>query len=144
MRLNDIKPAAGAKRLRKRRGRGAASGLGKTGGRGHKGQRSRAGGGVRRGFEGGQMPLQRRLPKFGFSSRKSLLREDVRVVALEGLADVAVTLPALRAAGVIRKNVKYVKLFGEGRLSRAYTVYGIPATKGARAAIEASGGRFEG
>ena len=144
MRLNEIKPAAGAKRARKRRGRGAASGLGKTGGRGHKGQRSRAGGGVRRGFEGGQMPLQRRLPKFGFSSRKSLLREDVRVMALEGLADVAVTLLSLRAAGVIRKNVKYVKLFGEGRLRRAYTVYGIPATKGARAAIEASGGRFEG
>ena len=143
MRLNDMKPAAGAKRARKRRGRGAASGLGKTGGRGHKGQRSRAGGGVRRGFEGGQMPLQRRLPKFGFSSRKSLLREDVRVVALEGLADVAVTLPSLRAAGVIRKNVKYVKLFGEGRLSRVYTVQGIPVTKGARAAIEASGGRIE-
>lgn len=143
MRLNDMKPAAGAKRARKRRGRGAASGLGKTGGRGHKGQRSRAGGGVRRGFEGGQMPLQRRLPKFGFSSRKSLWREDVRVVALEGLADVAVTLPSLRAAGVIRKNVKYVKLFGEGRLSRAYTVHGIPVTKGARAAIEASGGRIE-
>lgn len=143
MRLNDMKPAAGAKRARKRRGRGAASGLGKTGGRGHKGQGSRAGGGVRRGFEGGQMPLQRRLPKFGFSSRKSLLREDVRVVALEGLADVAVTLPSLRAAGVIRKNVKYVKLFGEGRLSRAYTVQGIPVTKGARAAIEASGGRIE-
>ena len=78
MRLNDIKPAVGAKRARKRRGRGAASGLGKTGGRGHKGQKSRAGGGVRRGFEGGQMPLQRRLPKFGFSSRKSLIREDVR------------------------------------------------------------------
>ena len=144
MRLNEIKPAAGAKRARKRRGRGVASGLGKTGGSGHKGQKSRAGGGVRRGFEGGQMPLQRRLPKFGFSSRKSMLREDVRVVALEGLADVSVTLPSLRAAGVIRKNVKYVKLFGEGRLSRAYTVYGIPVTKGARAAIEARGGRIEG
>ena len=144
MRLNEIKPAAGAKRARKRRGRGAASGLGKTGGRGHKGQRSRAGGGVRRGFEGGQMPLQRRLPKFGFSSRKSLLREDVRVMALEGLADEAVTLLSLRAAGVIRKNTKYVKLFGEGRLRRAYTVHGIPVTKGARAAIEAHGGRIEG
>ena len=98
---------------------------------------------MRRGFEGGQMPLQRRLPKFGFSSRKSLVREDVRVVALEGLADVAVTLPSLRAAGVVGKNVKYVKLFGEGRLSRAYTVCGISATKGARAAVEASGGRIE-
>ena len=90
------------------------------------------------------MPLQRRLPKFGFSSRKSLLREDVRVMALEGLADEAVTLLSLRAAGVIRKNTKYVKLFGEGPLRRAYTVHGIPVTKGARAAIEARGGRIEG
>ena len=144
MRLNDIKPAAGAKRAKRRRGRGAGSGLGKTGGRGHKGQKSRSGGGVRRGFEGGQMPLQRRLPKFGFRSRKSLVREDVRIVALEGLADVTVTLDSLRAAGMIAKNVKYVKLFGEGRLSRAYTVCGIPVTKGARAAIEAGGGRIEG
>ena len=143
MRLNDIKPAAGAKRARKRRGRGPASGLGKTGGRGHKGQKSRAGGGVRRGFEGGQMPLQRRLPKFGFISRKSLAREDVRIVALEALPDITVTLDSLRAAGVVTKNTKYVKLFGEGRLSRAYTVYGIPVTKGARAQIEASGGSIE-
>lgn len=143
MRLNDIKPAAGAKRARKRRGRGAGSGLGKTGGRGSKGQKSRAGGGVRRGFEGGQMPLQRRLPKFGFSSRKSLVREDVRIGALEGFADDTVTLVSLRTAGLVAKNVKNVKLFGEGRLSRAYTVRGIPATKGARAAIEASGGRLE-
>ena len=143
MRLNDIKPAAGAKRARKRRGRGAGSGLGKTGGRGHKGQKSRSGGGVRRGFEGGQMPLQRRLPKFGFRSRQSLVREDVRIVALEGLAGVTVTLDSLRAAGLIAKKVTYVKLFGEGRLSRAYTVCGIPVTKGARAAIEAGGGRIE-
>ena len=144
MRLNDIKPAAGAKRARKRRGRGAGSGLGKTCGRGHKGQKSRAGGGVRRGFEGGQMPLQRRLPKFGFSSRKSLVREDVRIGTLERLDDVTVTLASLRTAGVIARNVKYAKIFGEGRLSRAYTVCGIPVTKGARAAIEASGGRIEG
>ena len=144
MRLNDIKPAPGAKRVRKRRGRGAASGLGKTGGRGHKGQKSRAGGGVRRGFEGGQMPLQRRLPKFGFRSRKSLLREDVRVAALEKLDAVSVTLDSLRAAGLVAKNVKYVKIFGEGTLSRAYSVRGIPVTKGARAAIEAGGGMIEG
>ena len=144
MRLNDIKPVAGAKHARKRRGRGAASGLGKTGGRGHKGQKSRAGGGVRRGFEGGQMPLHRRLPKFGFRSRKSLVREDVRIAALEGLGDVTVTLDSLQAAGLIAKNVKYVKLFGEGTLSRAYTVRGIPVTKGARAAIESGGGTIEG
>ena len=144
MRLNDIKPAAGGKHLRKRRGRGVASGLGKTGGRGHKGQKSRAGGGVRRGFEGGQMPLHRRLPKFGFRSRKSLVREDIRIAALEGLDDVTVTLGSLQAAGLIAKNVKYVKLFGEGTLSRAYTVRGIPVTKGARAAIESGGGTIEG
>ena len=143
MRLNDIKPGAGAKRSRKRRGRGAASGLGKTGGRGHKGQNSRAGGGVRRGFEGGQMPLQRRLPKFGFSSRKSLAREDVRLVVLEKLAGADVTLVSLKAAGLISKNARYAKIFGEGPLSRAYTVAGVPVTKGARSSIEAAGGRIE-
>lgn len=143
MRLNDIKPAVGAKRARKRRGRGAASGLGKTGGRGHKGQKSRAGGGVRRGFEGGQMPLQRRLPKFGFSSRKSLLREDVRIASLERLMDTTVTVQVLRASGVVAKNSKYVKLFGEGPLTRAYSVSGIPVTKGARISIEAAGGSIE-
>ena len=143
MRLNDIKPGAGAKRARKRRGRGAASGLGKTGGRGHKGQNSRAGGGVRRGFEGGQMPLQRRLPKFGFSSRKSLVREDVRIAALDKLADTDVTIGSLKAAGVISKNVRQAKIFGEAPLSRAYTVNGVPVTKGARSSIEAAGGRIE-
>ena len=143
MRLNDIKPGAGAKRTRKRRGRGAASGLGKTGGRGHKGQNSRAGGGVRRGFEGGQMPLQRRLPKFGFSSRKSLAREDVRTVVLERLAGAEVTLESLKAAGVISKNVRHAKIFGEAPLNRAYTVTGVPVTKGARRSIEAAGGRIE-
>ena len=143
MRLNGISPGVGAKRGRRRRGRGTASGLGKTGGRGHKGQESRAGGGIRRGFEGGQMPLQRRLPKFGFSSRKSLLRADVRVGALERLASTAVSLDSLRAAGVVRRNVKYVKIFGEGRLDRGYEVSGIPVTKGARASIEVAGGRIE-
>ncbi len=142
MRLNDIKPGAGAKRTRKRRGRGAASGLGKTGGRGHKGQNSRAGGGVRRGFEGGQMPLQRRLPKFGFSSRKSQAREDVRLVALEKLGVADVTLVSLKAAGLISKNAKYAKIFGEGPLTRAYTVTGVPVTKGARNSIETAGGRI--
>ena len=121
-----------------------ASGSGKTGGRGHKGQKSRAGGSVRRGFEGGQMPLQRRLPKFGFRSRKSLVSEGVRTAALEGLDGVTVTLDSLQAAGLVAKNVKYVKLFGEAELSRAYTVRGIPVTKGARAAIEAGNGRIEG
>ena len=89
------------------------------------------------------MPLQRRLPKFGFSSRKSLLRADIRVGALERLASTAVSLDSLRAAGVVRKNVKYVKIFGEGRLDRGYEVSGIPVTKGARASIEVAGGRIE-
>ena len=140
MRLNDIKPGTGAKRTRKRRGRGMSSGLGKTCGRGHKGQKSRAGGGVRRGFEGGQMPLQRRLPKFGFSSKKSLACDDVSIRSLEMLDDTTVTVVSLRGAGVIAKNVKYAKLFGEAQLSRAYTVRGIPVTKGARISIEAAGG----
>ena len=89
------------------------------------------------------MPLQRRLPKFGFTSRKSLVREDVRAVALERLDDVTVTVDSLRSAGIVAKNVKYVKLFGQARLSRAYMVRGIPVTKGARAAIETSGGQVE-
>ena len=143
MRLNDIRPGVGAKRGRRRRGRGAASGLGKTGGRGNKGQKSRAGGGVRRGFEGGQMPLQRRLPKFGFSSRKSLRRADVRVGALERLESTTVSMDSLRAAGVVGRKVRYVKIFGEDRLERGYDVSGIPVTKGARASIEAVGGRIE-
>jgi large subunit ribosomal protein L15 len=117
--------------------------MGKTGGRGHKGQKARSGSGVRRGFEGGQMPLQRRLPKFGFTSRKSLVREEFRVTALHRLDDATVTLDSLRAAGVVAKSTKYAKIFGEGRLSRAFTVTGIPVTKGARAAIEASGGTIE-
>lgn len=144
MRLNDVSPGAGAKRARKRRGRGTASGLGKTGGRGHKGQKSRAGGGVRRGFEGGQMPLQRRLPKFGFTSRKALLRADLRVASLEKLADVHVSLESLRASGLIGRRMRYVKIFGTGRLGRGYEVRGISVTSGARASIEAAGGRVEG
>jgi len=141
--LNDIKPGTGAKHVRKRRGRGMSSGLGKTGGRGHKGQNSRTGGGVRRGFEGGQMPLQRRLPKFGFSSRKSLVREGVRIIVLEKLEGTDVTLESLKEAGVISKNVRQVKIFGEAPLSRAYTVTDVPVTKGARISIEGVGGRIE-
>lgn len=144
VRLNSIHPGVGAKRDRKRRGRGAASGLGKTGGRGHKGQKSRAGGSVRKGFEGGQMPLQRRLPKFGFSSRKSLARMELRVESLEKLPGTRVSIETLRASGLIRRNVKYVKIFGVGRLGRTYEVSGIGVTKGARGSIETSGGRIEG
>ena len=143
MRLNDIKPGVGSRRRSKRRGRGAGSGNGKTAGRGHKGQKSRAGGGVRKGFEGGQMPLQRRLPKFGFASRKSLVAEKIRINALDGIEESVVTLKLLRKCGLIAKRVKYAKLFGDAQLSRAYTVRGIAVSKGARASIESIGGKVE-
>ncbi|WP_025769598.1 50S ribosomal protein L15 [Thioalkalivibrio sp. HK1] len=143
MQLNDIRSPKGAKRERKRCGRGAASGLGKTCGRGHKGQKSRAGGSVRKGFEGGQMPLQRRLPKFGFTSRKSLFRRNLRISALEGCGETVITIDSLKKAGLIRKNIKYVKIYGEGSLTQAYTVRGIPVSKGAKAAIESGGGSVE-
>ena len=143
MRLNEISPGSGSRRVRKRRGRGASAGLGKTGGRGHKGQKSRAGGGVRRGFEGGQMPLQRRLPKFGFVSRKSLVRKDVRLGCLEMLPDVGVNVDELRKAGVIGRNVKYVKVYGDCELTRAYVVRGVAVSKGARSSIESAGGSIE-
>lgn len=143
MRLNDIRPAVGSRRRAKRRGRGAGSGNGKTAGRGHKGQKSRSGGGVRKGFEGGQMPLQRRLPKFGFASRKSVVAKQVRVNALEGMVNPVVTLLTLRRSGLIAKSVKYPKLFGDAQLTRAYTVRGMRVSKGARKSIECVGGKIE-
>ena len=143
MRLNEISPGSGSRRVRKRRGRGASAGLGKTGGRGHKGQKSRAGGGVRRGFEGGQMPLQRKLPKFGFVSRKSLVRKDVRLGCLETLPEVGVNVDELRKAGVIGRNVKYVKVYGDCKLTRAYVLRGVAVSKGARSSIESAGGSIE-
>ena len=143
MRLNDLSPAAGSRRRAKRRGRGVGSGIGKTGGRGHKGQKSRSGGGVRKGFEGGQMPIPRRLPKFGFRSRKSLVTKRVRVGALEGVQEAVVTLLTLQRCGLVGKSVKYVKLFGDSKLTRAYTVRGMRVSKGARNSIECIGGQVE-
>ena len=143
MRLNDIRPAVGARTRRKRRGRGVGSGIGKTAGRGHKGQKSRSGGGVRKGFEGGQMPLQRRLPKFGFSSRKSLVSAGIRVDALKGLDDQVVTLSSLRRGGLLAKRAKHAKLFGDAELTRAYVVRGMRVSKGARDSIERMGGKIE-
>jgi len=143
MRLNSLRPAAGSRPSAKRRGRGIGSGLGKTGGRDHKGQKSRAGGFHKVGFEGGQMPLQRRLPKVGFTSRKSRVTEEVRLNELQLVEGDAVDLAALKAAGVIKQGTLYAKVVASGEISTAVTVRGIGVSKGARAAIEAAGGRIE-
>ena len=142
MRLNTLSPADGSKPSGKRVGRGIGSGLGKTGGRGHKGQKSRSGGGVKPGFEGGQMPLQRRVPKFGFTSRKSLVSAEVRLSELNSIEGEA-TLDTLKNAGVLNKNVKFAKIVKSGELKGAVTVKGLGVTKGAREAIEAAGGKIE-
>lgn len=144
MYLNDLSAAPGARRPKRRVGRGIGSGLGKTGGRGHKGVTSRSGGKVAPGFEGGQMPLHRRLPKFGFVSLKALDRAEVRTSELAKVSGDVVTLQALREANVINGNVRRVKLVLFGGVSRALTLQGIAVTKGARAAIEAAGGKIEG
>jgi large subunit ribosomal protein L15 len=140
MRLNDLKPAPGSHPARKRVGRGIGSGLGKTGGRGHKGQKSRSGGFHKLGFEGGQMPLQRRLPKVGFRSRRALDRDEVRLGELGNVSGDEVTVETLRAAGLINRAVKRVKIIKSGELTRAVTVRGVSVTSGARSAIEAAGG----
>ena len=140
MRMNTIKPAAGSKKARRRVGRGIGSGLGKTAGRGHKGQKSRTGGFHKVGFEGGQMPLQRRLPKRGFISRT---REDTAEVRLSDLAKLPVAdidLLALKAAGLVPAIAKTAKVIKTGKLEKAVKLSGLQATKGARAAIEAAGG----
>lgn len=143
MRLNDLKPDAGSRPAAKRVGRGIGSGLGKTCGRGHKGQKSRKGGFHKVGFEGGQMPLQRRLPKVGFRSRKSLERAEVRLSELARIEGDSVDLVALMAAGIINRSIKTAKIIASGELARALTVRGVGVTKGARAAIEAAGGKVE-
>ena len=144
MYLNTISPAPGAKTSKKRLGRGIGSGLGKTGGRGHKGQTSRSGGSIKPGFEGGQMPIQRRLPKFGFTSRKSLTTAEVNLAEIAKVAGDTVTLASLKEAGLIRKDVLTVKVIKSGEINRKVTVQGIKVTKGAREAIEAAGGKIEG
>src|SRR4051794_15638752 len=140
MQLNTIKPAEGSKKARRRVGRGIGSGLGKTGGRGHKGQKSRSGGFHKVGFEGGQMPLQRRLPKRGVIS---LTRGDTAEVRMSDLAKLPVTdvdFLALRAAGLVPSHAKTAKVIKTGKLEKAVKLTGIATTKGARAAIEAAGG----
>jgi large subunit ribosomal protein L15 len=140
MKLNDIKPAEGAKHSKRRVGRGIGSGLGKTGGRGHNGQKSRSGGFHKVGFEGGQMPLQRRLPKRGFVS---LTRDDtveVRLSALDGLEATTIDLNTLKVAGIVRRDALAAKIILSGAIERSVTVTGIRVTKGAKVAIEAAGG----
>jgi large subunit ribosomal protein L15 len=140
MQLNSLKPAAGSKKARRRVGRGIGSGLGKTAGRGHKGQKSRAGGFHKVGFEGGQMPLQRRLPKRGFKSGALKYAGEVTLSDLERLGADKVDLLALKAAGLVRQLVTTVKVIASGTLARKVVLEGIGATAGARAAIEAAGG----
>ncbi|MGJ7604609.1 50S ribosomal protein L15 [Variovorax sp. LT1R20] len=140
MELNGIKPAAGAKHAKRRVGRGIGSGIGKTAGRGHKGQKSRAGGFHKVGFEGGQMPLQRRLPKRGFKSHLLKFNAEVTLAALEQLGLAEVDVLALKQAGLVGQLAKVVKIVKTGELTKAVKLTGVGATAGAKAAIEAAGG----
>ena len=143
MRLNTLKPAEGSKQDLKRVGRGIGCGLGKTAGRGHKGQKERSGGFHKVGFEGGQMPLQRRLPKVGFTSRKSRTTDEVRLQELGHLEAGVIDLKALQKANIVSRNITQVKVIASGTIDKAVTLKGILATRGARAAIEAAGGSIE-
>ena len=143
MYLNTLRPAQGAKKQKTRVGRGIGSGKGKTAGRGHKGQHSRSGGYHKVGFEGGQMPLQRRIPKFGFNSRKALTRAELRLHELNRVNADVIDMATLVEANVISRNTKDVKIFASGEIKKAVTVKGIRVTKGAKAAIEAAGGKVE-
>lgn len=143
MHLNTLSPAPGAKKAKKRVGRGIGSGLGKTAGRGHKGQKSRSGGSVRPGFEGGQMPLKQRLPKFGFTSRKALVRAEVRLHELNLIEGDVVDIHTLKNANLIARNIESAKIMLSGEITKPVTVRGIAVTAGARAAIEAAGGKIE-
>jgi len=143
MELNQIKPGAGSKKDRRRVGRGIGSGLGKTAGRGHKGQKSRAGGFHKVGFEGGQMPLQRRLPKRGFKSAQLKYNGEVTLSDLERLGVDEVDLLTLKASGLVREIIKHAKVIKSGELTRKVVLKGIAATAGAKAAIEAAGGAVE-
>ena len=141
MKLNDLKPGRGSKFEHKRRGRGGGSGLGKTGGRGVKGQRARAGGYHKVGFEGGQMPLQRRLPKIGFVSPSKGLTVELRVHELKGFAGKTADLASLQAAGLVSKRAERCRVIASGKLEAAVTVSGLKVTPGARTIIEAAGGK---
>jgi len=140
MNLNTLKPAIGEKTSRKRVGRGMGSGMGKTAGRGHKGQKARSGGFTKIGFEGGQMPLQRRLPKVGFSSRISIVTSQVTLDQLDKLTEKDINIDVLKKHNLITKNILRVKVILSGEINRAINLVGIKATKGAKAAIEAAKG----
>jgi len=140
MQLNTIKPSEGSKKNRRRVGRGIGSGLGKTAGRGHNGQKSRAGGYHKVGFEGGQMPLQRRLPKRGFKSQQLKYNGEVTLSDIQALAIDEIDVQSLKQAGLIGELIKHVKVIKSGELSRKVTLKGVAATAGAKAAIEAAGG----
>ena len=143
MRLNNLKPAKGSTSNRKRVGRGIGSGDGKTGGRGHKGQHARSGGYHKVGFEGGQMPLQRRVPKVGFHSAKACLSAEVRLYQINTMKESVIDLDLLKSKRIVGPNITKVKVINTGELERAVTLKGLNATKGAAAAIEAAGGKVE-
>jgi large subunit ribosomal protein L15 len=143
MRLNSIQPAIGSKTPKKRLGRGIGSGLGKTSGRGHKGQHARKGGYHKVGFEGGQMPLQRRLPKFGFRSLTSSSVDEVRLGELAKIDDQIIDLGVLKSMNLVRQDIKQVRIILSGELKKPVTLRGLHVTKGARAAVEALGGKIE-
>lgn len=143
LRLNELSPGVGAKKTAQRRGRGIGSGLGKTGGRGVKGQKSRSGSSVPAGFEGGQMPLYRRLPKFGFTSKMAMTTAEVRLSELNKVEGDVVSVETLKAANVIRGDMKRVRIILSGDVTKAYTFKGVKVTKGAKQAIEAAGGSIE-
>ena len=143
MHLNTLKPGAGSLKRRKRVGRGIGSGLGKTCGRGHKGQKARSGGSIRRGFEGGQQPLQMRLPKFGFNSAKARTTAEVTLSEIAKVDGDVVDMQTLEKANMVQGTMKRAKVILSGSIDRPLTLKGIKATKGARAAIEAAGGKIE-
>lgn len=143
MRLNNLKPAEGHKKGSKRVGRGIGSGLGKTCGRGHKGQKSRSGGTVSPGFEGGQMPLQKRMPKYGFTSRIGRFSDQVRLSSLASLQEDVINLDTLKSNGLVGKNILQAKIFLHGEIDKPINVKGVRVSSGARKAIEAAGGSIE-
>jgi len=143
MKMNELSPAAGSKKNRKRAGRGIGSGLRKTAGRGHKGHKARSGGQTKVGFEGGQMPLQRRLPKRGFASRTARYNAEIRLYHIEAMKSDVIDLETLRAEKLINHEIRKVKVINTGELTRAVTVKGLGVTAGARAVIEAAGGKVE-
>ncbi len=143
MRLNTLSPATGEKKSSKRVGRGIGCGFGKTCGRGHKGQKARSGGFHKVGFEGGQMPLQRRLPKVGFRSRKARVTGEIRLSELAKIDGDVVNMSTLYAADILPQRIKRAKLIASGSVDRAFTIQGVSVTKGARAAIEQAGGKVE-